>query len=296
MGDMEPLLGDCQDVLRSALSADERGESALALDLYTQFVEMTLKVTSPTNKRKVQVLASKAMDRAEEIKKSKDVSLRLPPVQPSHESPLKLTATASSSYAPEELRVLDHGSRINKLIVVPFMSIDLRERFIFPLPFTDPDGPLALAPKQRADFGQWSRLGEISEDPAMVAHATIDYRSIKQTVVSDCSFVASLAVAALYEMRFGTPLVSSILYPRNSAGRPIYNPSGKYSVKLHINGVPRKVIVDDHLPTSKHNQLLCSHSKERQEFWVSILEKAYMKVMGGYDFPGSNSVSSASAE
>ena len=65
-----------------------------------------------------------------------------------------------------------------------------------------------------------------------------------------------------------------------------YNESGKYNiiVKLFLNGCFRKVEI-----VAKDGRLLCSYSNDKNEFWVSLIEKAFLKVMGGYDFPGSTS-------
>ena len=95
--------------------------------------------------------------------------------------------------------------------------------------------------------------------------------------------------AARWEQRTGKRLISAALFPQDGSGNPVLSESGKYCVKLYFNGVARKVTIDDRLPVDASNKLLCSYSSDPSEFWVSLIERAYMKLHGGYDFPGSHS-------
>lgn len=305
-------------LLRQGLDEDEAGNEEEAVEMYLQAAELCLKARKLTQDKnlcgKLKSLAENALDRAEVLKKkhkNEETSVHTEPISPIPEiSNLKISDSASEkqqlvhrqpasptpslstprgggTYTKEEIAVLRRTSVINGREYVPFMSIDLREKFAYPLPFSDKDGKLILSPKQKTSFAKWVRPEDISSKPVLIE--VIDCFSIRQTIVSDCSFIASLAVSALYEKRFKKKIITSIIYPQNRAKEPVYNPCGKYMVKMHINGVPRKIIIDDYLPMGSHGELLCSYSNNRNEFWISLLEKAYMKVMGGYDFPGSNS-------
>uniref|UniRef100_A0A3Q2VLS9 Calpain 7 n=1 Tax=Haplochromis burtoni TaxID=8153 RepID=A0A3Q2VLS9_HAPBU len=316
-------------LVTQAFEEDEKGNDDEAIELYTQAVELCIKTSNETSEQvlqnKLKQLARQALDRAEGLKESQSKSASAqdrtgaPGTKPStgassggpvrqflplgpdfslndrqQSQPVRAVQSSEPQgqrYTSEEIEVLRSTSTINGIAYVPFMSVDLKERFAFPVPFSDKSGKLALSPKQKAIFSRWVRPDEICNNPTMIM--SVSSFSIKQTVVSDCSFVASLAISAAYERRYNKKLITSIIYPQNRRGEPEYNPCGKYMVKLHINGVPRKVIIDDFLPVDRNGELLCSYSSNRNELWVSLIEKAYMKVMGGYDFPGSNSTCTA---
>ncbi|XP_040819030.1 calpain-7 isoform X5 [Ochotona curzoniae] len=301
-------------LVTQAFDEDEQGHVEDAIQLYTEAVDLCLKTSyetaDKTLQNKLKQLARQALDRAEALSepltkpackvKSTNIKPKPPPVRthfplgsnPFLERPQPFLSAQSSDaqgqrYTAEEIEVLRTTSKINGVEYVPFMSVDLRERFAYPMPFCDRLGKLPLSPKQKATFSKWVRPEDLTNNPTMIY--TVSSFSIKQTIVSDCSFVASLAISAAYERRFNKKLITSIIYPQNKDGEPEYNPCGKYMVKLHLNGVPRKVIIDDQLPVDHKGELLCSYSNNKSELWVSLIEKAYMKVMGGYDFPGSNS-------
>uniref|UniRef100_A0A5K3FHV0 Calpain catalytic domain-containing protein n=1 Tax=Mesocestoides corti TaxID=53468 RepID=A0A5K3FHV0_MESCO len=281
-------------LLGEALEADEQGNITDAINLYSQAVEILLKVrnesTEETFRKKINQLATQALERAESIKKSCDAtsSARSCNVPVANSTKNQDSHKRKGNYTSDELQVLRITSTINGRAYLPFLDeIDSHERFAFSKPFSDEHGLIALSEKQRSHFVKWVRPSDYISDPTMII--AVSCFPVRQTCVTDCSFVASIAVAAQYERRFKKRLITNIIYPQKRNGEPVYNPCGKYMVKLHLNGVPRKVIIDDLLPMGQRDELLCSFSTNRNELWVSLLEKAYMKVMGGYDFPGSNS-------
>lgn len=58
-------------------------------------------------------------------------------------------------------------------------------------------------------------------------------------------------------------------------------------VRLFVNGCYRGITIDDYLPFNKSDQHIGAYSS-KGKMWVSLIEKAYLKLHGSYEFDGSN--------
>jgi hypothetical protein len=57
---------------------------------------------------------------------------------------------------------------------------------------------------------------------------------IKQDLVGSCAVIASLCVAAEYERKFRTPLISARISPRDAKGRFVNRRAASVSVRSHL--------------------------------------------------------------
>jgi calpain-7 len=311
--------------LSRAIDLDEQRKPIEAIETYMKAAEMYLEAiqladaSSSTTSSISSVLKRRlegALDRVETLKNPNRNDQQRILLKDHDRARNAIVSHPSSSLSKEEIAVLKQSSLISSGVFLPWSeeeALELSQQVLtktstwkgklmqaVTMSWKDPDGDLKLSEKQTKRFSKWMRPSEIAQlrnglgvkqqPPVMVK--SINPYSIRQEYVTDCSFIASLCICALFEKRFQKRLVTSIIYPQDRNGIPIYNPEGKYIVKLWLNGVARQVVVDDRLPCDKGSNLLCSHTtgdKHQLELWVSIIEKAYMKLCGGYDFPGSNS-------
>ncbi|KAL9099158.1 MAG: hypothetical protein Q9163_005302 [Psora crenata] len=112
-----------------------------------------------------------------------------------------------------------------------------------------------------------------------------------QDITTDCSVVASLCAATSRTARGHQDLFADVFHPWDRARqKPAVSPSGKYILRFYFNGSYRKVVIDNRLPESKtERKLYVVDRSDPTIAWPALVEKAYLKVRGGYDFPGSNS-------
>lgn len=159
------------------------------------------------------------------------------------------------------------------------------------MPFEDPDGLPLLSQKQLKIFNNWERPQQ-ALGTTELSMSDLGAETLCQDSLEDCSFVASLLSIYFYEKRIGCSLLKRNIFPQDEHGNPVVSSSGKYWVRLNVNGTVRKVVVDDRLPAPKNprtHSLFVRSATNPGLLWPAIMEKAYLKIMGGYDFLGSYS-------
>lgn len=157
----------------------------------------------------------------------------------------------------------------------------------------------SLSDRQQTLFDGWKRPAELiarqGETSAnglaeLIMEPQNDY-DLVQDVTTDCSVVASLC-ASMKHLKPGLrSILPAHLFPSDiDFGKPRIAPNGKYIFRMYFNGCFRRVTIDDRLPSSSNDRTLYVVERHNPRLlWPALMEKAYLKVRGGYDFPGSNS-------
>ncbi|KAH8103263.1 hypothetical protein BXZ70DRAFT_888986, partial [Cristinia sonorae] len=248
-----------------AASAELHRDYDVAFRLYVETVQnylyMAQKSAVPSVRATCKAQAGKALERAEKIKSYK---MDLNPVSINHFS-------EQSQYA-----VLKKSSYVNKIHVPLNNEVSSLPSFIQP----------PLSTEQISQGAMWKTWSS-SETSALEELAPED---IVQHIVSDCSVCASISVCIDHNRRFQSKVLSIILtLPVDDAphsGDPV-----RYRWDMIFNGGPRIVQIDNQLPCYPDGELMCVSTRNKQHVLPSLMEKAYMALMGGYDFPGSSVLS-----
>ncbi|CAD5122448.1 DgyrCDS10873 [Dimorphilus gyrociliatus] len=132
-----------------------------------------------------------------------------------------------------------------------------------------------LAFSSYADKKNARLVYELCDDPKLFVEGASRF-DVKQGELGDCWLLAAIAGLTLYE-----ELLFKVVPPKQS-----FEKSRGYCGLFHFSfwrfGEWVDIFIDDRLPTYR-NRLVYMHSKETNEFWTALLEKAYAKLVGSYE-------------
>lgn len=289
---------------REALIARSSGQEALdhAIAAAENYMKAAAAARTPSEKTRLNQKCNELISMAERLKKQQAAQsqgrgasgggVKVDSVA-KVEKRLKLPKMARQIPTSEKTMLL-RGSRLHGNTFPPWEGEPDPQDFEGPA-FVD-GSEFTLSERQRAVFAGWKRPlelvggGSSSSSKPRLMEARDGY-DLVQDITTDCSVVASLC-ACINHLRPGpSSLLSAIMFPVDSdKGQPKVAANGRYVFRMCFNGCFRKVVIDDRLPSSSNSRTLYVVDRQNpQLIWPALMEKAYLKVRGGYDFPGSNS-------
>ena len=122
---------------------------------------------------------------------------------------------------------------------------------------------------------RWIRASEM--DNCMLYKGEIDPRDVFQGALGDCYFLSAMSV-------LGDVNVKKIIKFKNT-GNPDEWRCGAFWVTFYKNGQVEDVIIDDYFPVMGNGDFaFAKGGADGKELWPAVLEKAYAKLNGSYNF------------